>query len=165
MKIKNKQVNNDSFWVVFFYVVFILLFLGIGIGGVYYSVNKFYRHISLVSDGVKTEARITGYEESLSKDSDGHGYTRMYSPVITYYDSSNHSYTLHAEYSSNMREWSNDVTVYFDKEDHSKAIRGGFWHLWFWPFVILCLSMIPLGIVLFVLNYYIKSLFKRKKRL
>jgi hypothetical protein len=86
----------------------------------------------------------------------------MYSPVITYYDSSNHSYTLHADYSSSSREWSNDVTVYFDKEDPSKAIRGGFWHLWFWPFIILCLSMIPLGIVLFVLNYYIKSLYKEK---
>ncbi|HCN52141.1 MAG TPA: hypothetical protein DIT10_24185 [Chryseobacterium sp.] len=165
MKIKNKQGNNDGFWAVFFYIVFILLFLGMGVGGVYYSVNKFYRHINLVSDGVKTEARITGYEESWSKDSDGNGSTKMYSPVITYYDSSNHSYTLHADYSSNMREWSNDVTVYFDKEDHSKAIRGGFWHLWFWPFIILCLSMIPLGIVLFVLNYYIKSLYKRKKRL
>ncbi|OCA73150.1 DUF3592 domain-containing protein [Chryseobacterium arthrosphaerae] len=164
MKIKNKQGNNDGFWIVFFYVVFILLFLGMGVGGIYYSVNKFYSHIILVSDGVKTEARITGYEESWSKDSDGNGSTKMYSPVITYYDSSNHSYTLHADYSSNMREWSNDVTVYFDKENHSKAIRGGFWHLWFWPFVILCLSMIPLGIVLFVLNYYIKSLYKRKKR-
>jgi hypothetical protein len=59
MKIKNKQGNNDGFWVVFFYAVFILLFLGMGVGGVYYSVNKFYRHINLVSNGVKTEARIT----------------------------------------------------------------------------------------------------------
>ncbi|MBV8325465.1 DUF3592 domain-containing protein [Chryseobacterium sp.] len=165
IKLKNKQVKSDNFWIVSFFLMFLLLFLGMGVGGVYYSYSKFSRNINLVSDGVKTEARITGYEESWSKDSDGNGSTRMYSPVITYYDSSNHSYTLHADYSSSSREWSNDVTVYFDKKDPSRAIRGGFWHLWFWPFIILCLSMIPLGIGLFILNYYIRSLLKTENRL
>lgn len=164
MNIKNKKIKDDSFWVVFFSLIFMLLFLAMGVGGAYYSGNKFYRHINLVSVGIKTEGRITGYEESWSKDNDGNGYTRMYSPVITYYDTANRPYELRADYSSSSREWSDDATVYFDKEDPSKAIRGGFWHLWFWPFIILCLSMIPLAIGLFVLNYYSKSLLKRKSR-
>lgn len=164
MNIRNKKVNDDSFWVVFFSLIFMFLFLGMGVGGVYYSGNKFYRHIHLVSDGIKTAGVITGYEESWSKDDDGTGYTKMYSPVITYYDTSNRSYTLHADYSRNSREWTNDATVYFDKDNPSRAIRGGFWHLWFWPFIILCLSMVPLAIGVFVLLYYVRKLFKRKDR-
>lgn len=143
MKVQNKQVKSNNFLVVFLSIIFILSFLVMGIGGVYYYCSTIYRHINLVSDGVKTEARITGYKESWSKDGNEIEYTKMYSPVITYYDTSNHSYTLYTDYSSNSREWSNDVTVYFDKKDPSKAIRGGFWHLWCWPFIFLCLYMIP----------------------
>lgn len=160
----NKEKKGDSFWVVFFSVIFMLLFLGMGGGGVYYSYSKFSRHIELVSNGIKTGGNITGYEESWSKDDDG-GYTKMYSPIIRYYDTSNQPHELYADYSSSNRAWSDEVTVYFDKDNPSKAIRGGFWHLWFWPFMILCFSMIPLGIGLFVLKYYIDLLFKRKDRL
>lgn len=156
------EKRRDNRLIVILAAIFTLLFLAMGIGGVYYNGSKLYRHINLVSNGVKTEARITGYKESWSKDGDEINYTKMYSPVITYYDSSNHSYILNTDYSSNSREWSNDVTVYFDKKDPSNAIRGGFWHLWFGPFIFLCLFMIPLIIGLFVLTYYIGTLKKKK---
>ncbi|WP_347217738.1 DUF3592 domain-containing protein [Chryseobacterium sp.] len=154
--------KRESSLVIILATIFTLSFLAMGIGGVYYNGSKLYRHINLVSDGVKTEARITGYKESWSKDGDEINYTKMYSPIITYYDSSNHSYILHTDYSSNSKEWSNDVTVYFDKKDPSKAILGGFWNLWFGPFIFLCLFMTPLVIGLFVLIYYIRTLKKKK---
>ncbi|AZA93216.1 Protein of uncharacterised function (DUF3592) [Chryseobacterium nakagawai] len=156
------EKKRDSRLVAILATVFTLLFLAMGVGGVYYNGSKLYRHINLVFGGVKTEARITGYKESWSKDGDEINYTKMYSPVITYYDSSNHSYILHADYSSNSKEWSNDVTVYFDKKDPSKAIHSGFWHLWFGPFLFLCLYMIPLVIGLFVIIYYMGTLKKKK---
>lgn len=162
MKSPDKKMKNDRFLVVFLSSIFILSFLAMGIGGVYYSCSKIYRHIDLVSNGVKTEARITGYKESWSRDSDEDIYTKIYSPVITYYDSSNRSYILNADYGSNSREWSNDVTVYFDKKDPSNAIHGGFWNLWFLPFVFLCLYMIPITIVIFALIYYMRTLKKKK---
>ncbi|WP_160136799.1 DUF3592 domain-containing protein [Chryseobacterium sp. c4a] len=162
LKAPEKQTKNNRFLVVSLSIIFTLSFLAMGIGGVYYSCSKIYRHIDLVSHGVKTEARITGYKESWSKDSDQDIYTRIYSPIITYYDSSNHSYILHADYGSSSKEWSNDVTVYFDKKDPSNAIHSGFWHLWFLPFVFLCLYMTPLLIGLFVIIYYIQTL-KNKK--
>ncbi|MEG0926094.1 hypothetical protein [Chryseobacterium sp.] len=89
----NKEKKGDSFWVVFFSVIFMLLFLGMGGGGVYYSYSKFSIHLDLVSNGIKTGGNITGYEESWSKDDDG-GYTKMYSPIIRYYDTSNKSHEL-----------------------------------------------------------------------
>lgn len=156
------EKKRDNRLIVILATIFTFLFLAIGIGGVYYNGSKLYRHINLVSGGVKTEAKITGYKESWSKDGDEINYTKMYSPVITYYDFSNHSYILHADDSSNSKEWSNDVTVYFDKKDPSKAILGGFWNLWFGPFIFLCLYMIPLVIGLFVIIYYIGTLKKKK---
>jgi hypothetical protein len=156
------EKKRDNRLIVILATIFTLLFLAMGIGGVYYNCSKLYRHVNLVSDGVKTEARITGYKESWSKDGDEIEYTKMYSPVVTYYDSSNHSYILHADYSSNSKEWSNDVTVYFDKKDPSKAIIGGFWNLWFGPFIFLCLYMVPLVIGLFVIIYYIGTLKKKR---
>ncbi len=169
MKRNNDAVNQyrieqkrDNRLVTILAAIFTLSFLAMGIGGVYYNCSKLYRHVKLVSDGVKTEARITGYKESWSKDGDEIEYTKMYSPVITYYDSSNHSYILHADYSSNSKEWSNDVTVYFDEKDPSKAILGGFWNLWFGPFIFLCLYMIPLIIGLLVLIYYTGTLKKKR---
>lgn len=166
---RNDEVNQyriekkrDNRLIVILATIFTLSFLAMGIGGVYYYCSTIYRHINLVSDGVKTEARITGYKESWSKDGDEINYTKMYSPVITYYDSSNHSYTLYADYSSNSKERSNDVTVYFEKKDPSNAIRGGFWNLWFWPFIFLCLYMVPLIVGLLVIIYYIGTLKKKK---
>ncbi|SIT24634.1 Protein of unknown function [Chryseobacterium ureilyticum] len=152
--------QEDGCLIVSFSLLFTLLLLGMGVGGAYYSLDKFQKHINLVSNGIKTDGLITSYEEHWSKDDDG-GYRKMYSPVISYYDSSNKSHTLYSDYSSSTRAWFRDVTVYFDKEDPSKAIRGGFWHLWFWPFVIFCLSMIPMAIGLFVLKYYVDLLFKK----
>lgn len=143
-----------------FSLLFIFLLLGMGVGGAYYSLDKFQSRINLVSNGIKTDGVITSYEEYWSKDDDGIS-RKMYSPVISYYDSSNHSHTLYSDYSSSTRAWSKDVTVYFDKKDPSKAIRGGFWHLWFWPFVIFCLSMIPMAIGLFIIKYCINFLFKK----
>lgn len=162
MKSPDKKMKNDRFLVVFLSSIFILSFLAMGIGGVYYSCSKIYRHIDLVSNGVKTEARITGYKESWSRDSDEDIYTKIYSPVITYYDSSNRSHILNADYGSNSREWSNDVTVYFDKKDPTNAIHGGFWNLWFLPFVFLCFYMIPITIAIFALIYYMRTLKKKK---
>ncbi|VEH19872.1 Uncharacterised protein [Chryseobacterium nakagawai] len=41
-------MKNNSFWVSFFSLVIMLLFLGFGGKGVYYSVEKLYKHTSLV---------------------------------------------------------------------------------------------------------------------
>lgn len=164
MKKFNPPKQEDGCLIVSFLLLFMLLLLGMGVGGTYYSINKFQKHINLVSNGIKTDGVITSYEEHWSKDDDGIS-RKMYSPVISYYDSSNHSHTLYSDYSSSTRAWSKDVSVYFDKEDPSKAIRGGFWHLWFWPFLIFFLSMIPMAIFLFVLKFYMQQLFKRKDRL
>ena len=62
--------KRDSRLVAILATIFTLLFLAMGVGGVYYNGSKLYRHINLVSGGVKTEARITGYKESWSKDGD-----------------------------------------------------------------------------------------------
>lgn len=136
-----------------------LLFLGFGGKGVYYSIAKFYKHTSLVLNGVKTEGHITSYTESRKQEKNK--YTRFYSPIISYYDTANRSYTLNADYSSNSKEWSNEVTIYYDKAAPSKAIRGGLWHLWFSPFVVLCLSLIPLGLGLYLLKYNIRLMIKK----
>ena len=155
--------QKDDFLVVFISVMVMLLFLGMGGGGIYYSYKKFSKHIDLVSHGIKTQGHILHYEESWSKDDDG-SYTKMYSPVIEYYDSFDQPHVLNVDYSTSSKAWSNDVVVYFDEKNPNRAIQGGFWQLWFWPFFILCLSMIPLGIGLFVLKYYINILFKREDR-
>lgn len=147
-------MKNNSFWVSFFSLVFMLLFLGFGGKGVYYSLDNFYKNISLVLNGVKTEGHITGYTETRKQEKNK--YTRFYSPIISYYDTANRSYTLYADYSSNSKEWSNEVTIYYDKEIPSKAIRGGLWYLWILPFVVLCLSMIPLGLGVYLLKYNIR---------
>ncbi|SHL45991.1 hypothetical protein [Chryseobacterium contaminans] len=57
-------MKNNSFWVSFFSLVLMLLFLGFGGKGLYYSLEKFYKHTSLVLNGVKTEGHITSYTES-----------------------------------------------------------------------------------------------------
>ncbi|WP_250253268.1 hypothetical protein [Chryseobacterium sp. Marseille-Q3244] len=88
---------------------------------------------------------------------------RFYSPIISYYDAFNRSYNLYADYSSNSKEWSSEVTIYYDKEIPSKAIRGGLWYLWFSPFVVLCLSMIPLGLGLYLLKYNIRLMMGEKQ--
>lgn len=138
-----------------------LLFLGFGGKGVYYSLDKLYKNSSLVLNGMKTEGHITGYTESRKQENNK--YTRFYSPIISYYDVSNRSYNLYADYSSNSKEWSSEVTIYYDKEIPSKAIRGGLWYLWFSPFVVLCLSMIPIGLGLYLLKYNIRLVMGEKQ--
>lgn len=147
-------MKNNSFWVSLFSLVFMLLFLGFGGKGLYYSLEKFYKHTSLVLNGVKTEGHITSYTESRKQEKNK--YTRFYSPIISYYDTANRSYTLYADYSSNSKEWSNEVTIYYDKDAPSKAIRGGLWYLWFSPLIVLCLSLIPFGLGLYLLKYNIR---------
>ncbi|WP_347217735.1 DUF3592 domain-containing protein [Chryseobacterium sp.] len=154
-------MKKDGPWVNLFSIVLMLLFLGFGGKGVYYSINTFYKNFSLVFNGVKTQGNITSYTTKRTKDKNK--YTNMYSPIISYYDASNRSYKLYADYSSNSKEWSNEVTVYYDKESPSKAIRGGFWHLWFFPFILLCLCMIPLGLGLYLLKYNIRLVIGRKQ--
>lgn len=85
----------------------------------------------------------------------------MYSPIIMYQDKSGITYKFDADYSSNSKEHSSNVTIYYDRNHPSQAIRAGFWHLWFFPFIILCLSMIPLGIGIYILRYYF-NLYYRK---
>ncbi|BAP30676.1 uncharacterized protein CHSO_1639 [Chryseobacterium sp. StRB126] len=155
-------MKNNSFWVSLFSLVLMLLFLGFGGKGVYYSIAKFYKHTGLVLNGVKTEGHITSYTESRKQEKNK--YTRFYSPIISYYDTANRSYTLNADYSSNSKEWSNEVTIYYDKAAPSKAIRGGLWHLWFSPFVVLCLSLIPLGLGLYLLKYSIRLMMGEKQQ-
>ncbi|KPH13468.1 DUF3592 domain-containing protein [Chryseobacterium sp. ERMR1:04] len=134
---------------------------------VYYSIKKYVRHVNLVANGVKTTGIITEYKESWSYGKDSKKRktkTKMYSPVIQYYDDMGKSYILDSDYSSNSKEWSGDIIIYYDVKDSQKAIRGGFWHLWFGPFILLCLSFIPLGIGGYILKYYIECIFQRARK-
>lgn len=146
-------MKKDSFSVNFFSMIFMILFLSLGGGGVYYGINKYVRHVGLVSKGVKTVGKITEYNISWSETTDSKKRktkTKMYSPIIKYFDNSGKSYELDSDYSSSSKEWSDNVTIYYNKNHPSQAVRGGFWHLWFIPFLVLCFSMIPLGIGIYI---------------
>lgn len=159
-------MKKDSFSVIFFSLIFMILFLSLGGGGIYYGINKYVRHTGLVSNGVKTVGKITEYNISWSESKDSKKRktkTKMYSPIIKYFDNSGKSYELDSDYSSSSKEWCENVTIYYSKSHPSQAIRGGFWYLWFIPFLVLCSSMIPLGIGIYIFRYYINAYLKKIK--
>lgn len=54
-------MKKDSFSFIFLSLIFTILFLILGGGGIYYSIGKYVKYINLVSNGVKTDGIIQDY--------------------------------------------------------------------------------------------------------
>lgn len=161
--VKNK---SSSFFISLFFISFLLLLLTLGVGGIFYSVQKLEKNISLIIFGNKTEGKITGYESYSSNNSKGSS-TKMFSPVIQYQDNKGVLREYHSDYSSSTTENEDEITIYYNPEKPSKAVRAGFLNIFIWPFVILFMAIIALSISLhFGKPIYIevkKNIFKRNQ--
>lgn len=153
-------MKKKSISVIMGSLLLIIFLLAIGGAGIYYGAKRYLANNELVSNGIKTTGKITDYDISWSESKDSKKRktkTKMYSPIITYKDSSGKSYEHNADYSSSSKSDSDDVIIYYNKNNPQQSVMGGFWHLWFIPFLILFLSMIPLGIGIFILKSFFKT--------
>lgn len=155
--------RKPDFLVNLFFISFTLILLTLGGGGIVYSLGKLGRNFTLLFTGVKTEGKIISYSGSYSTNSKGNS-TRMYTPVIQYLDSKGTVRQIETEYSSSSQESDDEATVYYNPEKPNKAIRGGFLNIFFWPFLILCFSLLGLSIGLYVLRGMIDGYKKSRRR-
>ncbi|WP_042722847.1 DUF3592 domain-containing protein [Flavobacterium sp. B17] len=137
--------RKPDFLVNLFFISFTLILLTLGGGGIVYSLGKLGRNFTLLFTGNKTEGKIVAYSGSYTNNNQGNP-TKMYTPVIQYTDHNNSIRSIETEYSSSGKEGDDEVTVYYDPEKPSKAIRGGFLNIFFWPFLIFCFSLLALSI-------------------
>ncbi|WP_068942376.1 DUF3592 domain-containing protein [Chryseobacterium timonianum] len=137
--------KSSGFFITTFYISFIFILLTLSTGGIFYSIQKLGGNFSLVVFGNKTTGKIIGYEGSYSTNSKG-GSTKMYSPLIRYEDNKGIVREYHSDYSSSSQENEDEVTMYYNPEKPQKATRGGFLNLFFWPFLILGMSVLVLSV-------------------
>ncbi|WP_347217734.1 DUF3592 domain-containing protein [Chryseobacterium sp.] len=137
--------KSSNFFITTFFISFIFALVTLGTGGTFYSVQKLGKNFSLVLFGNKTKGKIIGYEGSYSTNSKG-GSTKMYSPLIQYNDNKGIVREYHSDYSSSSQENDDEVTMYYNPEKPLKATRGGFLTLFFWPFLILGISVLILSV-------------------
>lgn len=137
--------KTSNFFINTFFISFIFILLTLGTGGIFYSIQKLGKNFSLVVFGNKTTGKIIGYEGSYSTNSKGNS-TKMYSPLIQYEDNKGIVREYHSDYSSSSQENDDEVTMYYNPEKPQKATRGGFLNLFFWPFLILGMSVLILSV-------------------
>lgn len=160
--------NNKSsgFFITVFFISFIFILITLGTGGIFYSVQKLGKNFNLIVFGNRTKGKIIGYEESYSTNSKG-GSTKMHSPLIQYKDNRGIVREYHSDYSSSSQENDDEVTMYYSAEKPQKATRGGFLNLFFWPFLILGISVLILSVgcylgqpVFVAIKKFVKKIFK-----
>ncbi|SDI19373.1 DUF3592 domain-containing protein [Chryseobacterium jejuense] len=137
--------KSSGFFITTLYISFIFVLLTLGTGGIFYSIQKLGKNFSLVVFGNKTTGKIIGYEGSYSTNNKGNS-TKMYSPLIQYEDNKGIVREYHSDYSSSSQENDDEVTMYYNSEKPQKATRGGFLNLFFWPFLILGMSVLALSV-------------------
>lgn len=161
-----KNINKSNFFILFFFTSFIFILLTLGARGIFYGVQKLGNNFSLVVFGNRTEGRITSYEGYSSRNKDGKS-TRMYRPIIEYKDNKGALRKYRSDYSSSATEDKEIVVIYYQVNDPNKAVRGGFLNIFFWPFIILSMSIFALFIAFYFgqpifveIKKYLKKIFK-----
>ncbi|WPO82724.1 DUF3592 domain-containing protein [Chryseobacterium sp. JJR-5R] len=144
-----------------FFISFTLILLTLGGGGIFYSAGKLGKNFLFVFTGSRTEGKIIAYSGSYTTNNKGNS-TKMYTPVIQYTDHTGTVREIETDYSSSSRESNDEATVYYDPVKPARAVRGGFMSLFFWPFLILCFSLMGLSIALYLAKAMIKGLKKPK---
>mgnify|MGYP003616998467 CR=1 FL=1 len=151
----------DNF-IKFISTIFMLTMLTLGINGIVYSGKKLADNFSLKLTGVKTIGRLNGNYSNYSS-SKNIGASRMYTPIIEYKDSYGKQHQLISDYSSSVPENYDEISVYYSLEKPYKAVQADFMSIFGWPFLILLLSLLALGIGLYFMKIYIIYFFRKKK--